>query len=241
METIKIAHLYYDLLNLYGENGNIKALTKHLEHHNVKVITHFLTVDDPIDFEKYDIFYIGSGSKENFEIVRNDILKHKKELSKQWKEKMFIITGNGLDLFGKKYITLNQEEQKTLALLNYETYETDFRIVGETLAKTKFLENNIIGFQNRFSSLKKVEECPLFQIIDGTGFEPKASNEGIYRENFIGTYLLGPVLIRNPHLTEWIIKQVLTKKNIPYEEYQDYYEMKAYQEYQKNIKNEDQL
>ncbi|MCI8575451.1 MAG: glutamine amidotransferase, partial [Bacilli bacterium] len=56
--------------------------------------------------------------------------------------------------------------------------------------------------------------------------------------NFIGTYLLGPILIRNPHLTEFIIKMILEKKELPYEEYQDFYETKAYQEYQKQQINE---
>ena len=55
METIKIAHLYYDLMNLYGEHGNILALTKHLEAHKIKTIVHYLSLEDEIDFSKYDI------------------------------------------------------------------------------------------------------------------------------------------------------------------------------------------
>ena len=77
METIKIAHLYYDLMNLYGEHGNILALTKHLEAHKIKPIVHYLSLEDEIDFSKYDIFYIGSGNTPNFHLVRKDILKRK--------------------------------------------------------------------------------------------------------------------------------------------------------------------
>ncbi|MCI8575593.1 MAG: hypothetical protein HFI09_03895, partial [Bacilli bacterium] len=185
METIKIAHLYYDLLNLYGENGNVKALIKHLEHHNVKVITHFLTVDDPIDFTKYDIFYIGSGNKENFEIARTDLLKRKKDIKKIWKDKLFIATGNGLDLFGKSFNTLEEKSEKCLDLLNFEAWETDFRIVGETTANQNHLKNDIIGFQNRFSVLKQVKEEPFLTIINGTGYAPKIDKEGIFSNNFI--------------------------------------------------------
>ena len=53
---INILHLYYDLLNLYGENGNIKALKKHLEEQNVKVNIEFLTLNDKIDFKKLRIY-----------------------------------------------------------------------------------------------------------------------------------------------------------------------------------------
>ena len=62
MKTIKIAHLYYDLMNLYGENGNVRYLKKKLEDQDVEVKVYFLSVDDEIDFSKYDIYYIGTGS-----------------------------------------------------------------------------------------------------------------------------------------------------------------------------------
>ena len=53
METIKIAHLYYDLMNLYGEHGNVRCLTHHLESHDVRVIVHNLSIDDKIKFDDY--------------------------------------------------------------------------------------------------------------------------------------------------------------------------------------------
>ena len=58
-KIIKIAHLYYDLLNLYGESGNIKALKRFIERQNVECEIHFLTLGDKIDFEKYDLYYMG--------------------------------------------------------------------------------------------------------------------------------------------------------------------------------------
>ena len=65
MKTFKIAHLYYDLMNLYGENGNLRYFLKKLEEQDIKVELHFLTVGDKIDFEKYDFYYMGMGSEEN--------------------------------------------------------------------------------------------------------------------------------------------------------------------------------
>ena len=34
---INILHLYYDLMNLYGENGNVLCLKKYLENQNIDV------------------------------------------------------------------------------------------------------------------------------------------------------------------------------------------------------------
>ena len=82
MKTIKIAHLYYDLMNLYGENGNVRFLKYKLEEQDIKTEIHFLSIDDKIDFNKYDFYYIGTGSRENQELVLEDTIRTTKNLSK---------------------------------------------------------------------------------------------------------------------------------------------------------------
>ena len=77
MNKIYIAHLYYDLMNLYGENGNILALEKAFNDQDLYTEVVNLTIGDKIDFNKYDIYYIGSGSEANQLLVINDILKYK--------------------------------------------------------------------------------------------------------------------------------------------------------------------
>jgi hypothetical protein len=236
MEIIKIAHLYYDLMNLYGENGNLRVLVKHLENQNIKVTTHYLTIDDEIDFKKYDIFYIGSGCFLNFKLVLNDIKKYRNDIKNAInKNKFFIVTGNSLDLFGKYYTDLNGDEHKCLDVLDYDSNEIDFRIVGEQTFKFQSLEDVIIGFQNRNCVLKNVNETHLFEVINGTGYLPKSNYEGIKKNNFYGTYLLGPLLARNPHFTEYIVKNIVESLNLTYKKYNDVFETKAYQEYIKNV------
>ena len=46
---IKLLHLYYDILNIYGENGNMRALVKALEYQGLKVNVDFKTIDDEIE------------------------------------------------------------------------------------------------------------------------------------------------------------------------------------------------
>ena len=239
METIKIAHLYYDLMNLYGEHGNILALTKHLEAHKIKPIVHYLSLEDEMDFAKYDIFYIGSGNTPNFHLVRKDILKRKEEIKKALKEKkFFLVTGNAIDLFGRSYNTIEEQELETLDIFQYETFETDFRIVGEQVYKFPKLEEEIIGFQNRNTVLRYIKEKHLFDVKSGTGYVPKAIVEGIKKDNFYGTYLLGPILIRNPYFTEYLVEQIVKQKNLAFEPCIDKLEIKAYEEYRKNMLNE---
>ena len=65
MTKLKIANLYYDIMNLYGENANIRALVKFAEYQGIQTEVHNLTIGDKIDFEKYDIYYIGSGTEKS--------------------------------------------------------------------------------------------------------------------------------------------------------------------------------
>ena len=95
---INICYLYYDLLNLYGEIGNIKALTKCFETQKIKVNVDRLSINDNIDFNKYDLIYIGCGTENNLLIALNDLLRYKKEINEYIESNKFIIaTGNSID------------------------------------------------------------------------------------------------------------------------------------------------
>lgn len=223
MKTIKIAHLYYDLMNYYGEQGNVLALKTAIEYAGFKVNVKTLSVDDEIDFEKYDIFYMGMGTKRNQEIVRKDILKYKDKIENVIDKKMFIMTGNSYELFGKKI-----DDKKCLGVFNFESKTTD-RIVGEQVFKSNIIKETIIGFQNRFSS-NNIKDNYLFEVIKGTGNDSESKVEGIHKNNFFGTYLLGPILIRNPYFKDALLKYIgIDKVNTKLVDY------KAYHEYLKNF------
>lgn len=223
MKTIKIAHLYYDLMNYYGEQGNVLALKTAIEYAGFKVNVKTLSVDDEIDFEKYDIFYMGMGTKRNQEIVRKDILKYKEKIENVIDKKMFIMTGNSYELFGKKI-----DEKKCLEIFNFNSKTTD-RIVGEQVFKSDIIKETVIGFQNRFSS-NDIKDDYLFEVIKGTGNDLKSKVEGIHKNNFFGTYLLGPILIRNPYFKDALLKYIgIDKVNTKLVDY------KAYHEYLKNF------
>lgn len=233
MKTIKIAHLYYDLMNLYGESGNILALVNAFKAQGVKCDVDLLSKGSKINFGKYEIFYMGMGSEINQEIVRKDILRYKQEIKKIINKKTFIMTGNALELFGKSINGL-----ESLHLFDFTSKSIRNRIVGEQVYKTYLLKEPIIGFQNR-GSINNNKENHLFEVIQGNADSQNSKYEGIKINSFYGTYTIGPLLIRNPYLTNKIVEEVLTRFNYPYKELKDSPEIKAYEEYLKNfpIKN----
>ncbi len=236
MKTIKIAHLYYDLMNLYGENGNTRVLCKKLVDQGLKVEVHFLSIDDEIDFSKYDIFYIGSGSEENENIVLEHLKNYLSDLKNAINEgKFFIVTGNALELFGTKLINLDDSSINTLGIFDYECKVTDFRIIGEQVFTCPLIKEKIIGFQNRNTVISDYPNH-LFEVLTGTGYKPKVMQEGILEKHFYGTYLLGPLLVRNPYLLDEIVKEILKFHKLSYKgSNKDDVSYKAYHEYIKNF------
>ncbi len=211
MKQIHIAHLYYDLLNLYGENGNIKALKKELENQGVEVSIHFLSLDDDLDLDKYDVIYIGAGTEDNQKLVIPHLMQYQKEIKNAIKNgKFFIITGNAVNLFGK-YIEYPDIKVNTIGAFKYHIKQEDFRMIDESIFSSSFLDKPVIGFQNQ-SVVMLDNNKPMFEVIKGIGSFPKAKTEGVLDKHFYGTYLVGPVLARNPHLLKYIVTELLNSK-----------------------------
>ena len=100
---MKIAYLYYDFLNLYGESGNIKIISNILKYNKIKHEILYLSLDDELEFDKYDLVYIGSGTEDNLLIALKHLSKYKNDIKKYIEDNKFmLITGNSVDLFGQK-------------------------------------------------------------------------------------------------------------------------------------------
>lgn len=233
--NIKIAYLYYDLMNLYGESGNVKVLKQQLENQKIKVTVNFLTIDDEIDFTKYDIFYIGSGTENNQKIVLNNLLKYKKNIEGAINSgKFFLCTGNSIEFFGN-FIVENNNKYKGLGIFDFEAKHEEFRMVDEVLFKCSLIDDYILGFQNQ-SGVIKSDNLNLFEVIKGIGSYPNSKIEGIKIKNFFGTYVIGPLLVRNPALLKYLVKEIIINKypKFKFKKFSQKYEKLAYDNFIKN-------
>lgn len=201
---MKIAYLYYDFLNLYGESGNIKIISNILKYNKVKHEILYLSLDDELEFDKYDLVYIGSGTEDNLLISLKHLSKYKNDIKKYIEDNKFmLVTGNSVDMFGKKI-----DDNKALNIFEYEV----------TKGKRKMEEvyyNKILGFINNNSYNNKYCDTDI-----------------IRHNNFYGTYILGPILVRNPHLVKQFLNNLTNKKL----KYDLKLETKAYNEFIKNFK-----
>ena len=223
-KTIKIAHLYYDLMNLYGETGNIKALKKFIERQGIEPEIHFLTIDDDIDFMAYDFYYIGAGSENNQRLVLEDLEKYKDDIKKAIeKGKMFLATGNTMELFGQKIKLQSGEEISCLGIFDYQACEQEKRLVSEIRYTFTDLPEgkgkDILGFKNCSCNILH-NDNRIFGFPNNVNYK-----------NFYGMDFVGPVLIRNPYFTDMLLKKLFTAKKLEYKMDDSSIEYKAYHEY----------
>lgn len=211
---ITIAHLFHDLLNLYGESGNILALENALKQQNIAVEIKYLSLDNNSwDLENVDFIYIGAGTEQNQMLVLNKLKEHSNEIKQHiLNGKHILATGNAIELFGR-FIKDTDKEIEALGLFNYTTERTSKRIVSECLFYNDETASKIIGFENHQGIIHEILN-PLFSVEKGFGSEISSKVEGIKQDNFYGTYLIGPLLVRNPKFLEKICKDIILHKDI---------------------------
>lgn len=194
-----IAHLYDDLLNLYGESGNIQAVENVLSYNRIKYKVVHLSLQDTLDFSKYDFVYIGSGTEKNLKLALQHLSNYKEDI-KQYIEsgKFLLATGNALELFGTSLLDNEDKPYEGLGIFDYRVLPQP-RKMEEVWTTTNLISSKIIGFINHKGNLDKIDN-PLFE------------QEGIHYKNFYGTYTLGPILVRNPDFLRYFMNELMGKK-----------------------------
>ena len=205
---IKLLHLYYDVMNLYGDYGNVSILKKHLEDQGFEVLLDKKTIGEEIDFDEYDFIFIGSGTERNLDIVLEDLRMYKENLKEYIdKEKVILLTGNSFEMLGKSI-----DEKEALKILDFEVKREKDRTTSDIIYKSKFLENKVVGFVNKCTKIYH-NNNPFFEVDFGIGENENNDYEGIKYKNLYGTHVSGPILVRNPEFLKHIVETICKNRN----------------------------
>lgn len=218
MKEIKILYLYPDILDLYGDIGNIKVLKYRMEKRGISVVVDTYSIDDNApDFSSYDIVVSGGGADNEQKILSEDLIKYKKQIKQAVKKGVFFLLICGsYQLFGKYYKGVDGDIIPGLEVFDYYTEAIENRskrcignIVIETMIGDK--ESKVIGFENHGGQTFGIEQ-PFGKVLFGNGNKFGDACEGFKLDNVIATYLHGPLLSKNPDLADYIISYALKRK-----------------------------
>ena len=212
---LNIAHLYPELLNIYGDMGNIYALKKRCEWRNISAEVYNINQGADINPDLFDIYFIGGGQDKQQIDVAKEMQKQKENLKQAAENNavMLAICG-GYQLLGKYYLPHKGEKLEGIGILNAYTIAGNKRFIGNVTVKSNFLSpETIVGFENH-SGLTYLEEgtTPIGKVITGNGNNGKDLTEGARYKNVFGTYLHGSLLPKNPQFADYLIKLALNKK-----------------------------
>lgn len=212
--SLKIGHLFPDLLNLYGDRGNISAMVHRMEWrgHKAEVLEYNLNSD--INFNELDIVLLGGGSD------REQLLVCKKLKSVQKDFEAFVNSGGvvlavcgGYQLLGK-YYKLKEQTIEGLGILDIYTELGSSRLIGNVVLNCNLGGKNIkiAGFENHGGRTFIGNHTPLGEVVSGFGNNEKDKKEGVLYKNVVATYLHGPLLPKNPEVTDYLLLTALKRK-----------------------------
>lgn len=209
---INIALLYPDLLNLYGDKGNIIALKRRLEARGILVKVTQYSIDDDIDFLNTDIIYIGGGSDREQLLVCKNLCKIKEEIKAYVEDGgSMLAVCSGFQLLGNYYETEKEKIEATGILDIYTTYSKE-RLIGDIILQSPYINSTIVGFENHSGRTHIENYTPLGSVTYGYGNTGSKNYEGVIYKNVIATYIHGPLLPKNPILADKILLNALNKK-----------------------------
>lgn len=211
-KRIVIAHLYPDLLNLYGDKGNIACLQQRLRWRGIEAeVVEVLAEEEP-DFAEYDIVLLGGGSDKEQKMVCEKLRCVQPQL-KEYVENngvMLALCG-GYEMLGQYFVNA-QESLAGLQILNSYTEPGTERMFANVIMESDVADMPVVGFTNHSGCTRIGEHRPFGEVTTGYGNEGEKGQEGVIYKNLIGTYLYGPLLLKNPEVADWLLAQALERK-----------------------------
>ncbi len=212
--TLRLIHLYPDLMSVYGDRGNVLALVRRAEWRGIDVEVNQLSVGDELDPSEADLIFFGGGQDREQEVVSPDFLRQKGEAVRQAVEDgaALLSVCGGYQLLGQSYTTVDGQELPGAGLFDVRSVPGPKRHIGNVLIET-FLDGQprtLVGFENHSGRTYLGKGVPpLGRAVVGAGNNGEDHTEGAIYKGAIGCYLHGSLLPKNPWLADRLLMAAL--------------------------------
>ena len=206
---LRICHLYGNLMNTYGDNGNLLMLQHRAKKLDYEVETTLISLEEDFNAEDFDIVMFGGGQDYEQTVVAKD-LQNKKEALIQYIEDNGVVVAicGGFQLLGRYYVNASGERLNGISAIDVCTNGQfpnrligDIEIINEEFGETYLGYENHIGRTYLGKNMK-----PLGKVVKGYGNNEEDHVEGCHYKNVFCSYFHGPILVRNQHLADRIIE-----------------------------------
>lgn len=210
---LRIAHLYAHFLNIYGDRGNIIALSQRAKWRQIEVKVDAIDLGQEIDHEYYDFYFVGGGQDKQQIVIAEDLLKKADALKKATDGGAVVLSVcGGYQLLGHYYKPHEGPELKGISLVDAHTVAGNRRMIGNVIVKREDA-TTLVGFENHSGKtyLGKGVNA-LGKAIVGNGNNGEDKMEGLAQGTIYGTYLHGSLLPKNPEFADLLLSQSLSRR-----------------------------
>lgn len=214
VKPLAIVHLFPELLNLYGDGGNVIALTRRLQWRGLPVEVREIGMGDAMDFSQADIVFIGGGADREQMIVKDAMVARKSELSAYVADGgVLLAVCGGYQFLGHSY-AMDDVVVEGLGVIDMETVRGEGRLIGNAVIQSDICDAPIVGFENHGGRTTLGSDAkPLGRVLGKTfGNNGEDGFEGVHQGNLIGTYLHGPLLPKNPQVADYLIARAFDRR-----------------------------
>ena len=215
---VKICHLYPDVLNLYGDRGNILCLRRRLEWRGLGVsVTEKPIGAELSDLAGYDLIFIGGGQDFEQETLLEDLHRGKDaELRAAIADGVTVLAiCGGFQMLGNYYETPGGSRCDFIGAIDFATVGGETRMIGNYMFQCGEESGGsvVVGFENHSGRTRLGDGVrPLGKVLAGFGNNGEDGAEGVRYKNVFGTYSHGPLLPKNPALCDIILQTALERK-----------------------------
>ncbi|MEK7096865.1 MAG: glutamine amidotransferase [Patescibacteria group bacterium] len=217
--NINIGWLYPDLMNTYGDRGNIITLSYRLNKMGIKPIVNKISINEPGELiSKMDLIFMGGAQDKQQEIVNQDLKSKGSFLKKAINDGVpGLYVCGAYQFLGKYYKEANGNIIDGIGTFDIYTESPGLnvpRCIGNIVIESKlFPKTKLVGFENHGGRTYLGDKNLTFaNVIRGYGNNGEDKTEGLYYKNSFGTYLHGPILPKNPELADYLIEKAVQRK-----------------------------
>ena len=206
---LRICHLYGNLMNTYGDNGNLLMLQHRAKKLGYEVETTLISLEEDFNPDDFDIVMFGGGQDYEQTVVAKD-LQNKKDALIQYIEDNGVVVAicGGFQLLGRYYVNASGERLNGINAIDVCTNgQFPNRLIGDVEIVNEEFGETYLGYENHIGRTYLGKNMkPLGKVVKGYGNNEEDHVEGCHYKNVFCSYFHGPILVRNQHLADRIIE-----------------------------------
>ena len=214
---LKIAHLYPDVLNLYGDGGNIMCLRKRLVWRGLGASVTRLPLGSRESLSGFDLVFIGGGQDFEQQVLLADLHRGRADEIRAAANDgvVFLTICGGYQMMGHYYETFDGQRCDFIGALDLYTVGAKKRMIGNYKFRCTDSAGGsvVVGFENHSGRTMLAPGLePLGTVLSGFGNNGEDKTEGAHWKNVFGTYSHGPMLPKNPAFCDLLLSTALERK-----------------------------